>query len=147
MTNAALYRDAATEIFMSKNDTLHGGREVPVKIFGAEPGKILEEKFFVRQFRVKEYPALRPLYLDEIALVAKACDKAVDVIGNVLPESYEELQKATREVNERGFFTYMVRQLQVALEDMQSIPPELLQLQLQKSALPTPSRTLPQPRV
>lgn len=109
------------------NDTLYGGREVKVEILPtAKDQPVRYETFFVRQFRVGEYRVLFPISDDEIALAAKACDKPVEVIGLLAPESYEKLHAAIQEVNEKGFFTYQLRQLDRAMDGLRGMPPELL---------------------
>lgn len=97
-----------------------------VKVYTAAPGEIKAESWFVRQFRVREYPAAFKVLDDEIALCARSVDKPADAVGNLLPESYEEIHRTMREVNKEGFFSYAARQMARATESLKEMPIELV---------------------
>ena len=123
----------------TKNDTLHGGRNVDVERYGAKPGEIIQENWFVKQLRVKDYPAAFRISDNEIALVAMAAAKSVELVGDLVPESYERIHTAMREVNAGGFFTYRERQLERANGSLRDMPPELVDKLIKlNSPMPSP---------
>ncbi len=130
---------------MNKTDTLFGGRKVNIPLLD---GNTVE--WTVRQFRLKEYNACFALVDDEIALVAKACDKTRAELTDILaPETYEELFKIMKEVNHTGFFPYAERLKIKGAENLRLMPEEMLE-RLMANNRPTsltPSPTGPRPPV
>jgi hypothetical protein len=133
-----------------KSDTFFGGRSFSVTY---EDGATEEIK--IRQLKLAEYIPALPLLEDEIALAAFCCQRwtgsagtsplgppckkdwltgaAPDYANAVRPESYEELQKQVREVNEKGFFSFAARrqeserrQKEELIRSMSALPPETL---------------------
>jgi hypothetical protein len=126
---------------MSMNsETLFGGRMVNVLY---EDGA--QETVKVRQLRLSDYERAYTLTGDEFAFTAFCClstgtnansaPHGKEWALTLQPESYELVQAAAREVNEKGFFSYASRrkrreeEAQRAMFDaMASLPPETLQL-------------------
>lgn len=100
----------------------------------------------VKQFTLDEYDKALPLLDDERALVAWACGKTKKEISDLTPESYEALQAAVWEVNEKGFFPFARRQIDGVIKNLSSLPPELMQAQMEKMILRARSQTSPPPR-
>src|ERR1022692_3142636 len=99
---------------IQKSETLFGGRDAQAL---HEDGSVQGIK--VRQLRLGEYERAFALIEDEIAFTAFCCSGSgvsPDPAGTgggyerawsltLQPESYETLQLAAREVNEKGFFS------------------------------------------
>lgn len=118
------------------SDTFNGGRNV---IVAKKDGST--ETVFVRQLDLEEYPkVLQPtkefpagIYSDEFALTAFLCGKDKKWLFGappekkdaLTPESYEQLQAAAWEVNERGFFSFANRIIQRGEKRLAEMPPEI----------------------
>src|ERR1039457_3425110 len=128
----------------TKLETLFGGRAASVL---HEDGTALD--VFVRQLPIRDYPAAFKVVEDEFAFTAFCTTLAAggegrgEVAGTAFvqslrPESYELLQAAAREVNEKGFFAFAARQQARAdavqkaqLAAMSEMPPEMLKLAIE----------------
>lgn len=140
---------------MNNNTTLFGGREVVAQFIptpGTEPGK---DAVRVRQLSLRDYERAFALIDDEIALAAFICGKDKKWADELLPESYEALYAAAREVNAAGFFAWSLRrraqEQQVqdrAVAAMAGMSPEALKtaFEMGRSLLQTPSLRPPRPR-
>lgn len=119
-------------------ETLFSGRTVEVLHLDGS-----KETIKVRQILIGQYPKAYGLMDDEFALTAYCCcdpedDSAVKDVAwltTLRPESYEQLQAAAREVNEKGFFSYASRQRKAVQEanaqmfaNMAELPPEFLKM-------------------
>lgn len=115
-------------------DTLLGGRKINITFNDKTTREVT-----VRQITVGEYPGLFLKIDHEIALVATVCGIPPNEIGKVTPESYERLNAAVQEVNEKGFFAWSARQLQRAQKQMAALPPELVKQIMERTASAAPS--------
>jgi hypothetical protein len=122
----------------TKLTTLFGSKDVAVTF---DDGR--QDTLAVRQFKVKEYPALLPFVTDEITMCARACSKPRSLIESLCPASYQAVFDAMKEANADGFFSYAARQIEANLKNL---PPEMLE-KLVKGELnsSTRSATLPPP--
>lgn len=91
---------------MTKHDiTLFGGVEITVYLDdGSKEPK--PQTVTVRQFKLKEYPALLPYAENKFELAARATQKPRAFIETLLPASFTELADKVREVNAAGFFDF-----------------------------------------
>lgn len=96
-----------------------------------------QEVVTVRQFKVKEYDSAFSKIDDEIGLVALAIDKPLDFVGEVSPESYEELQSKVREINEKGFFVYSSRKQERIMNRIKSASKEMIAAAAEKTSKPS----------
>lgn len=119
-----------------KMTTLMGGRRVQIQFADGRTEEIL-----VRQLPVRDYDTAFVVLEDEMALTSLICGRKLDktwIAGTredggdgLLPESYELLQAAAREVNAKGFFAFAARRLarenattQQLIEAMRGMTPE-----------------------
>lgn len=130
-----------------KLETLFGGRAVSVL---HEDGSRTEIK--VRQLRLADYEKAFVLMEDEFAFTAFCCQQSSAWITTLQPESYELLQAAAWEVNEKGFFAYAARRVAKAqaeqdrqMAQLARMSPEAIRVaaELGQSISPTAS---PRPR-
>lgn len=155
------------------NTTLFGGLQATVRF---NDGRTEEIK--VRQIPLRDYEAAHKLINDEVALTAFICGRKKDWLTGTKEDGldgiaafavegepgigYEELVVRSREVNERGFFSWSKRrdvreQAQMAeqLSIMALMPPEMVRLTTEAGltkivppyVLPTSSQpSAPRPR-
>lgn len=141
-----------------KNETLFGGRDA---IALHEDGS--KTAIRIRQIPLGQYPKAYSLLEDEFALTAFCCCPtgpagvgepfSKDWVLTLLPECYEELQAAAREVNERGFFAYARRQkereqeaMKVELTALSALDPEMLKAAAAVGADGRSTSAMPSPR-
>jgi len=131
---------------MNSNTTLFGGRTITVRLEPTAPGaEPATETFTVRQFKLREYPALLPLLDDDIGLVSIAINKTREQTLAIMPDSFEELYKAMREANEKGFFTFAARRIEETTRMMAGLAPETIQAVMRASASSPQLQTTPPP--
>jgi len=99
-----------------KTIRLNGGLLVNVTM---ADNSIVEIK--VRQLPTGEWDKAIGLFTNERALVALICGQPPEWINTVAPESYGELYKVAREVNELGFFDFASRQLKAGQEEIERL--------------------------
>lgn len=87
-----------------KTETLFGGRTVAVLHEDSS-----REEIKVHQLRLADYERAYAMLDDEMGLTAFCCGKEKGWVLTLQPESYELLQSAAREVNQRGFFSFAAR--------------------------------------
>lgn len=103
--------------------TLLGGKNITITLDrdpSAPDQPPRSESILVRQIPLRDYPEGLRLYRDEISLVALLLGKPVEfVLGTekspgLSPESYEEVLRVGREVNEKHFFAFCRRHIEAA---------------------------------
>lgn len=114
----------------SKTTTLLGGVSVKVILLDGS-----EAELKVRQLNIGDYAKAKRFVDadDEIGLTAFICGHDAAWANNLQPESYEELYRLAEEVNAKGFFGWLPRQLrrevtkqQAALQLVANWSPEQL---------------------
>lgn len=96
------------------NPTLLGLRLIKITLEPLAPDQPLRElELNVRQIPIREYDSGLKHFSDEIALVAFMVGKPREFALELTPDSYEAILKIGREVNERGFFAFCRRRIEV----------------------------------
>jgi hypothetical protein len=101
------------------------------------------EEMAVHEIKLKDYATAMKVVTDEFALVGLACGRPRTVITELTPASYELVQSAVWEANEKGFFAYAQRQGKLGADLLSRMTPEAVQalggviLKQQSSALPS----------
>lgn len=73
----------------------------------------------VRQLPIEDWDKAIGVFTNERALVALICGQPPEWVNKIAPDSYGELFKLAREVNERGFFDYAARQLKAGEDEIE----------------------------
>lgn len=147
---------------LQKAETLFGGRIVPVAMID---GTALDIK--VAQLKMADWEKAYTLLADEMAFTAFCCfdpeglrktkqwllGKPPQHEDGIMPESYELLQAAAREVNEKGFFSFATRRVareakenESMMAAMATLPPEAIKLAAEAGLKSTSLNSSPAPR-
>ena len=100
------------------------------------------EDMAVHEIKLRDYATALRCAGDEFALVGLACGRAVTVIKDLTPASYEAVAAAVYQVNEKGFFAYAQRQEKRGGDLLGRMSPEAVQA-LASATLKQPLPGLP----